>query len=537
LLAVLLSGAILAFGVSPTTATKFHPPSLSTNVPGVGEESQSKKYTLVWKNQSSETVGGYLWSKATKVGPNFDDCNRDLTGLTDLFNEPCNSGDVRVGRLTNSLSPCEIDGEVSCIFLVETSEDGQSWLPAKYRSEIRPPSYKWKSSVARDLSRAYVGGIYTTAAEKLLMVKAVYSYPSTGNSATSVQVLSVGKKQIYYAGPQPPDYDKEECLRDSILYLPDYTDPVTECLIQIPTKLNIRVTLDLRWEPAGWIHTQIADATAKLEKFGSRTRVTVEGSSVLIPEFTATFKSDVPDDVNVWCELKQTIPWLSHDPLGICGGPAVLDPVLYKQLSLDVDSLGGKQGALDPVGIFNRLVQLRPNASRAISENMTWRFSIEPKANLVSTLGKCFSAGYLGSVGGNPMAIQSIIPTWNSKDSTFNIVIASPHFLSTGDVATGHYELQIRLDVARCLWKVPPSPQSLQISVFDELGVKKNAIATVSVRNGMVIFRATGFSFSIAKFSIGLPPSVKQHIQCKKGRQRLSLRPGVKRCPFGWQRV
>lgn len=509
------------------------------------DEDQSRRYVLIWKNNSADRVGGVTYAVGNppnRKQPPFVECKVNLTGLTNLLDEPCNDLGDRVSFLVNSMSPCEIDKEVSCISRVETSENGLLWLPARYQTEIRPPTYDWKSAPSIDLSMAYVGGIYVTAEGELLAVKATYLYPRSVDPTTAVQVLSVVKNQVDYPRVSD-DYDNKNCLQDSRIYRRGdnwrnelLSPPVSECLVQIPTKRNIRVTLDLRWQPSGWIHTQIENAKVSISQVGVRSLVTVEGSSAQIPEYRATFDSKVADDVRVWCALKETIQWLASDPQGFCGGAPQL-PSTYPQLSLDVDTLGGRGGALNPVTTFNRLVQLRPEASRAVSENMTWRFLMKPREFRNYSLGKCLEQGFVGSVGGNSMAIESTIPIWSKKDSTLNFVVGSPHLTSKGDVATGSYELQIREDSAKCLWGVRVTPQNVQISVVDQDGVAKVAVATVSVRDGMIRFSATGFTYSTARFRIGLATSSKKKTQCRRGSQRLTLKSGVKRCPTGWRKT
>lgn len=499
---------------------------------GKASNQQSRSYVLIWKN-NSDAIGGSTWSTSA-----MGSCKTDLTQLTNLLEEPCSDLGARVRFLINSLSPCEIDNEVSCVSRVETSEDGQSWLPAQYLSEIRSPTYDWKSSPSRDLSKASVGSVYLTAARSLLALKAIYQYPRNLEPVMSVQALSVVKEQV----DSWDDYTNKNCLQDSLTY---GNLRVSECLVQIPTRHNIRVVLDLRWQPGGWIHSQIENAGVRISQLRDRWLVTVEGSSVQIPNYRATFKSDVAEDVRVWCTLRQTVRGLDNDPLGFCGG-AVAPWVSGEggrpptpSISLDLDALGGKSN-MNPVATFNDLVQLRPEASQAVSENMTWRFLIKPQEFEDYELGKCSNTGFVGSVSGNPMAIESTIPVWNTKDSTLNFVVASPHLTSEGEVASGFYELQIRENSAKCLWGVSITPQNVQISVVDQNGVPKVAIAAVSVRNGMVRFRATGFTYSTARFKIGLKATKRaklaERVRCaKKGVTKLQPK-GATSCPKGWRR-
>jgi hypothetical protein len=412
-----------------------------------------------------------------------------------------------------------LGNSVSCIASVEVRQEGQTWAPAGYLQEIRRPEYDWRSSAAIDLSKAFVGGVYLTQAGELLAVKAVYCL-YCNDPTTSVEVLKVIREEVDWRAPN----NWKKCISDSVWV------GIGECLVQVPMKMDIRVVLDLRWRPSGWIHTQTENASIKLSQVGDRTQLTVEGSSVQIPEFTVTFNSEEVEDRKTWCDLRYSLNQYGSDPLGFCGE----QPKFRAHILHNVDTLGKGSGLGDPVQSFNRLTQLQPALNRATSENVTWRFSIKP--NNTST-GKCLSQGFIGSVGGNAMAVDSGIPMWSTKDSTLNFAVTSPHLDSAGEVSIGTYELQLRQETARCLWGVAVTPQNAQFSIYDQNGIPKIAVAVVSVADDMVRFRATGFTYSIAQFRIGLAAKSAKRIQCRKGSRRIFLKVGSSRCPSGWQRT
>ena len=129
------------------------------------------------------------------------------------------------------------------------------------------------------------------------------------------------------------------------------------------------------------------------------------------------------------------------------------------------------------------------------------------------------------------MVIDESIPTWDQATQTLEFGVASPHYLANGQVARGFYEMQLNEQVAKCLWGTKITPTNFNLSVVDENGQSKVATATVAVQNGMVIFRATGFTYSSAKLKV----SLKKLICTKNGVAKIQAKNAMT-CPKGWKK-
>jgi hypothetical protein len=90
-------------------------------------------------------------------------------------------------------------------------------------------------------------------------------------------------------------------------------------------------------------------------------------------------------------------------------------------------------------------------------------------------------------------------------DGTLSYQVASPHFLSDGVTAfKGTYNLIMRSDVARCLYKFSSAPVEAKIEVISDSGVNSVATTVVNERNGWINLSASNFEFSSPKIQVKL---------------------------------
>jgi hypothetical protein len=137
------------------------------------------------------------------------------------------------------------------------------------------------------------------------------------------------------------------------------------------------------------------------------------------------------------------------------------------------------------------------------------------------------------------MVISDEIPIWNAATNALEFTVASPHYRPNGDIALGFYEMQLNQKVANCLWGTKITPTNVTLSILDAKGEAKVATSQVSVKDGVVIFRATGFTYSTTKLRATLKGAAKD-----KGSQLVCSRNGitkvqprnVSKCPKGWKK-
>lgn len=111
--------------------------------------------------------------------------------------------------------------------------------------------------------------------------------------------------------------------------------------------------------------------------------------------------------------------------------------------------------------------------------------------------------GLVGLVTSNAPVFQAGPPTYQAGSLTYEI--AGLHYASDGKtVNEGQYNLQIRSDVARCLYGFNKAPVSATVQVTNENGKEVVATTNVSERDGWLRLNANGFTFSKKRIKVVL---------------------------------
>jgi len=136
----------------------------------------------------------------------------------------------------------------------------------------------------------------------------------------------------------------------------------------------------------------------------------------------------------------------------------------------------------------------------AAEDNSEWSFGVG------RSIGEnCLAPnqGLVGMVTSNAPVFQAGPPSYQSGSLTYEI--AGLHFASDGKtVNEGQYNLQIRSDVARCLYGFNKAPVSATVKVTNENGKEVVATTTVSERDGWLRLNANGFTFSKKRVKVVL---------------------------------
>ena len=182
--------------------------------------------------------------------------------------------------------------------------------------------------------------------------------------------------------------------------------------------------------------------------------------------------------------------------------------------------------------------------------NNLWRFtsSLTP---VDST--SCFKDGtaVLGLVTTNASAYTAGPPSFNAAEGSIDYQVGGAHLLPDGSVFKGTYDLTLRSDVARCLYKFSQAPIRATISI---LGEQKDA-ATISQNeaNGWLTVHAANFTFSKPTIRIKLQqenaaqpaaqpaavsskPAAKISITCVKGKTSKKITAVNPTCPAGYKK-
>lgn len=130
----------------------------------------------------------------------------------------------------------------------------------------------------------------------------------------------------------------------------------------------------------------------------------------------------------------------------------------------------------------------------------------------------------------------------------------APHFYQDGEkLFKGTYNLVVRSDVARCIYKFSNAPIRAVVSVTSAAGEPSLATTTTSEKNGWLNLSANNFEFSSPKISIKLSqdepvvtpkampaipaiPPLQKIIYCVKGKTVKKIQAIRPLCPAGFKK-
>ncbi len=270
-----------------------------------------------------------------------------------------------------------------------------------------------------------------------------------------------------------------------------------------PAGLKFSLKIRLKTEPVGWIHGRISSPSISITQAGTgMTMMTVEASPVIVPIFfkdgawnalTAKVKQWWTEDFSKY----MTAP--GNDAAGTASGSNPENPgqnVANEVIFMNAHPYG--EFSMSTIKTLSSEV-----ADKAVAAPSTWSF--HTLDNLGSgTTNSCITtgSGLKGIVTTNSTAYSEGAPTF--QDGNLNYKVASLHYLKDGSVFHGTYDLIIRSDVARCLYKFSQAPISATISVLSEDGSSQVTSTLVNERAGWLYLSANGFTFSSPTIKIKL---------------------------------
>ncbi len=152
---------------------------------------------------------------------------------------------------------------------------------------------------------------------------------------------------------------------------------------------------------------------------------------------------------------------------------------------------------------------------RAAAVYTSWQFNtMNSRGNNVSCLSN--QQGLIGLVTTNAMAYEQYPPAF--VDGSLEYSVAGLHYLPSGELAVGVYDLLVRSDVARCLYGFSKAPVSAKVQVLTSDGEHIVASTQVSEKDGWLKLAAYGFTFSEKKIKATIFQSQAVALQKYKGK-------------------
>jgi hypothetical protein len=183
---------------------------------------------------------------------------------------------------------------------------------------------------------------------------------------------------------------------------------------------------------------------------------------------------------------------------------------------------------------LNRFREIAKDTSSSISK--LWSFATVSAGQGSRCLAD--TSKVLGIVTTNSTVYDGSAPVFSN--GVINYSVGGLHYLPDGKaLVRGSYDLVMRSDTARCLYRFSTAPISASINVVDSNGENSTSVTSFSERAGWVHFSASGFHFSTPQIKVKLTQSkAKKTITCvsvKKPSLKKIVNATAPKCPSGYR--
>lgn len=457
---------------------------------------------------------------------------------------PC--GTAQLISYETSLSPCSVARPQDCVAGIFAGKSGTPLAAGELISLITPSfssigmqsrsrfSTPFTGDIARGIPTSGLPSLWRFSGVKheggedfLLIPKLVGNRMGIGGNPSSS--LDVG---IFPVSSIPKT--EQGCFLET-------SD--TTCLTRwpFPTDTDFKVTLRTTAKLIGWLYGRLTNpdiATSLLPD--GQLEVSVSGSPISVPIVATWAKnSDLPTALENSLEAE----FISRGQRSAGSCYFGCDSKSRAEQAV----LEDRNPSFDGADFFDRyLLWVKIAQDRAYANHSTWSFrSIENYAQYE----KCLTTkGFAGIVTTNSNAYLSGPPVFDGVD--LNYRVASPHYDSKGELQIGTYDMAIRSDIARCIYKFTEAPIQASLSiVYADGGESQKATTVVSEKGGWITLSAKGFTYSSPTMKVSLkqelpaltkPEAVtveKKSISCVKGSKVKKVTASKPKCPKGYKKV
>ncbi len=311
----------------------------------------------------------------------------------------------------------------------------------------------------------------------------------------------------------------------------------------LPTEVKFSLTLKLKQKVNGWIHGRIEGVEADISSAADGDQLLkISGKPVIVPGIFRWFnQSDMPTPLkNFYATVSET--QMRAGGSGWQGLNGEIDGPDGLPFSIMKESFGYGEGSFREVSAWIDAV-----GDKATYAPTVWTFrSIEGQQYENCMKG---SDSLSGIVTTNSTMYIGNPPTFSQADQTLDYKVMSPHYLPDGTEFKGSYDLIIKSEVARCIYKFSNAPISASVSIISSDGTAQVATTVVGERDGWLTLSAKGFTFSAPTLRVKLsqkadpapvaapkPAAKKSTISCVKGKTVKKVTAVKPTCPTGYKK-
>ena len=281
---------------------------------------------------------------------------------------------------------------------------------------------------------------------------------------------------------------------------------------EFPEKLSVSLKANLSSSVTGWLHGRIGKPQIEIKNIDARiNEVTISGEPLEIPVEAEDFKSaSLPKGIS---------------PLGDRSGS-------WWNLFADGDFR---------FTWFEKLLPFLDDKADAVTSAWSLR-AVAPYE-----LHPCLKSNtkLMGLVTTNSMMYSGNAPTF--KDEFLSYRVAGLHKGPKDEIWRGTYDLVMRSESARCLYKFSTAPVSATIQVVNSGGENQVSTTALTEKNGWLRLGAYNFTFSSPTIKVKLTQKGQATsaagsaakvttIKCVKGKQVKSITSAKPVCPKGFKK-
>ncbi len=475
----------------------------------------------------------------------------------------CASSEINALLFTSLFTKCQNDADSDCIESFSIKNEDGSVTPATFqRTWGASPVYKGDKS--KLLPTGYGPSTWTLTNSKGVVETYALSVGVNG-------ILPIANKAIktnfesFIAAIQPikevsgGEYDGPiaNVTKRGSGYSPGWNTMFVEkgcqiaekglCGYRLPFDLEKTVVLKVRLsQPVqGWLHGRMKDANIVMTTAADNSQtVEISAKPLSIPSVYGWVK---------WGDLPERVKQLY--PVGAGGTSRNSEDFVTNDLNsrtLLTKSMVAGEGPINELNLWLPLLKDKAAAMRTFWVAQTIRGELPFDSNNC-VRGK----GFTGVIGTNAVVYSDGPPKFDRVEQSLNYTVGAAHLDSKGELFKGYYQLNLRSDVARCLYGFGSAPIQAKIEVSSSDGTPSVATTIINESDGWLKMTAAGFTFSTPQIKVKLSQEVsvltpsaspspsasakpaamkKSSITCVKGKTTKKVTAVNPKCPTGYKK-
>jgi hypothetical protein len=481
-----------------------------------------------------------------------------------LETKECTGSEIDGLTFTSIFTKCQSDADTDCIesFGIKNEDNSinmatfqRNWVPGPVykgdKSKSLPTGYgpnTWTLTNSSGISDTYALSVGVNGYMDLRRGSGKANFESflatiqpikeVAGPEFEVPVANVTKRAEGYGPGHNTNYIEKGCqIAEKGL-----------CGYRLPFDLEKTFVLKVRLsQPVqGWLHGRMKDANVVMSTAADNSQVVeISAKPLSIPSVYGWVK---------WSELPAPVKELY--PVGAGGTSRGYQDFVTTDLSsrtlLTKSEVSGDY-AIKEMNLWLPLLNDKAAAMRTFWVAQTIRGEL-PLESQNCVRGK----GFTGVIGTNAVVYSDGPPKFDKAEQSLNYTVGASHFDSKGDLFKGYYQLNLRSDVARCLYGFGTAPIQAKIEVSSSDGTPSIATTVITEKDGWLKMTAGGFTFSTpnikVKFSQATEPvatptpsatpsataipmaAKKTVIVCMKGKVVKKVTAINPKCPTGYKK-